>query len=324
VTSTRDAETIVQQTAESRERTDIYETVSCNLCGSAEHRVVYPAAERTIEDLTREFRSSGDEPLRDQLVACARCGLQFVNPRLRPELILEGYREGADETFVSQTAARERTFARALERIEALVQGRGRLLDIGTAGGSFIHVAARRGWEVAGCEPNKWLCEWGKKAYGLEIRPGTLFDYRYPDSTFDVVTVWDVLEHTADPLGFLEECHRILKPGGLIVVNYPDIGSWIARIMGRRWLFLISVHLYYFTRRTIADALRRTGFQVVRMRPHFQWLEVDYVLRRGEPVAGALARVANRVIGGLGVSRSQVPYWLGQTLVVARKNRTTA
>jgi SAM-dependent methyltransferase len=185
-------------------------------------------------------------------------------------------------------------------------------------------VAARRGWEVAGCEPNRWLCEWGKKTYDLEIQPGTLFDHRYPDCAFDVVTVWDVLEHTADPLGFLAECHRILKPGGLIVVNYPDIGSWIARVMGRRWLFLISVHLYYFTRRTITEALRRACFEVVRMRPHFQWLEVDYVLRRGEPVAGVFARAAKRVIAGLGLSRSQVPYWLGQTLVVARKNRTAA
>jgi SAM-dependent methyltransferase len=309
----------VRQNIASQELTSVYETVACNLCESTDYQIVYPATERPIHDLTAEFRSSGDEPLKDRLVACARCGLQFVSPRLRPELILDGYREGADEMFVSQTAARERTFTRALERIETLAPNRGRLLDIGTAAGAFIHVAAGRGWEVAGCEPNKWLCEWGKKTYGLDIQAGTLFDHRYPDRTFDVVTVWDVLEHTADPLGFLKECHRILKPGGFIIVNYPDIGSWIARVLGRRWLFLISVHLYYFTRRTVGEALRHTGFQVVRMRPHFQWLELEYVLRRGEPLAGSVARAVSRLVSGLGLSRSQVPYWLGQTLVVARK-----
>jgi 2-polyprenyl-3-methyl-5-hydroxy-6-metoxy-1,4-benzoquinol methylase len=306
-----------------QELTSVYETVACNLCGSTDYHVVYPAAERSIANLTTEFRSSGDEPLKDRLVSCASCRLQFVSPRLRPDLILDGYREGADEMFVSQTVARERTFARALKRIETFAPKRGSLLDIGTAGGSFLHVAAGRGWEVAGCEPNRWLCEWGKKAYGLDIQPGTLFDHRYPDRAFDVVTVWDVLEHTADPLGFLKECHRILKPGGLIVVNYPDIGSWIARIMGRRWLFLISVHLYYFTRQTIREALARTGFQVVQMRPHVQWLEIDYVLRRGEPIAGGLARGVNRLVSGVGLSRAQVPYWLGQTLVVARNGTHT-
>ena len=309
----------MRQNIASQEPASVYETVACNLCGSPDYRIVYPATERSIGNLRTEFRSSGDEPLKDRLVACAKCGLQFVSPRLRPELILDGYREGTDEMFVSQTVARERTFDRALKRIEILAPNKGRLFDIGTAGGSFLHVAATRGWDVAGCEPNKWLCEWGKKAYGLDIQPGTLFDHRYPDRAFDVVTVWDVLEHTADPLGFLKECHRILKPGGLIVVNYPDIGSWIARMMGRRWLFLISVHLYYFTRRTIRESLTRSGFQVLQMRPHIQWLEMDYVLRRGEPIAGGLARGVNRLVSGVGLSRAQVPYWLGQTLVVARK-----
>ena len=114
-----------------------------------------------------------------------------------------------------------------------------------------------------GCEPNKWLCEWGRKTYGLDIKPGTHFEQHYPDATFDVVTVWDVLEHAADPTAFLTECRRIMKPGGLLIVNYPDIDSWIAKRMGRRWPMLISVHLYFFTPKTLTDILRRTGFDVV-------------------------------------------------------------
>lgn len=299
--------------------TSLYETVPCNLCGGTSYRTIYPATERPVTNLTAEFRSSGDEPLKDQLVACRTCGLQFVNPRLRTDLILDGYREGADERFVSQAAARERTFARALKLIETHAPARGRLFDIGTAAGSFLHVAAERGWKVSGCEPNRWLCEWGRRTYGLDIRPGTLFDHRYPERAFDVVTVWDVLEHTSDPMAFLRECHRLLVPRGLIVVNYPDIGSWIARLMGRRWLFLISVHLYYFTRRTAGEALNRAGFEVVQMRPHIQRLELDYVLKRAEPLAGPLARGAGDVMSSLGLSHWQVPYWLGQTLVIARK-----
>jgi SAM-dependent methyltransferase len=132
------------------------------------------------------------------------------------------------------------------------------------------------------------------------------------------VTVWDVLEHDSNPLALLRECRRILKPGGLIVVNCPDIGSWIARLMGRRWLMLVSTHLYYFTRQTLGELLRRAEFDVLKVRPHVQWLEMDYVLRRAEPVAGGVARFFNRVASTLGLSRWHVPYWLGQTLVVAR------
>ena len=306
-----------------RDPVAIYETVPCNLCNSTEYRIVYPAVERSTIDVVDEFRSSGDEPLRDRLVACTSCGLQFVSPRLHRDVILAGYREGSDEMFVSQAAARERTFDRALDLIEKLRPERGRLLDVGTAGGSFIHVAAARGWEVAGCEPNRWLCEWGRKTYGLDIRSGTLLDQHYPDHSFDVLTLWDVLEHDSDPLALLRESCRVLGPGGLIIVNCPDMGSWIARVMGRRWPMLLSTHLYYFTRRTLQVLLQRAGFDVVQIRPHFQWLELDYVLRRAEPVAGGVTRVLRRAATGLALSRWHVPYWLGQTLVVARKAGAT-
>ncbi len=303
-----------------QDRKNPYESVPCNICGSSAFRVVTPAAERPIGDFVAVFRSSTDEALKDQLVACESCGLQFVNPRLRSDLILEGYSEGSDEIFVSQAKARERTFDKALNLIEGLAPGRGHLLDIGTAAGSFLHVAAGRGWTVSGCEPNKWLCEWGQKHYGLDIRPGTHFDQHYPDQAFDVVTVWDVLEHVDDPKAFLLECQRVLKPGGLLVVNYPDIGSWMASAMGRKWPMLLTAHLYYFTRDTLAKLLAATGFDVVEMRPYYQWLELGYILKRGEAVVGPLARLGRSVASGLGIAQRQVPYWIGQTLAIARKN----
>ena len=272
-----------------------YETVPCNLCNSTEFRIVYPAVERSSTDLAVEFRSSCDEPLRDQLVACSSCGLQFVSPRLHPDLILAGYREGSDEMFVSQAEARERTFERALALIEKLAPKRGRLLDVGTAAGSFIHVAAGRGWEVAGCEPNHWLCDWGHKTYGLDIQPGTLFDQRYPDEAFDVVTVWDVLEHDSNPLALLRECRRILKRGGLIVVNCPDIGSWIARLMGRRWLMLVSTHLYYFTRGTLTALLSKAGFVPVRVATYGKTRKRSRLLRRAYDGCRDVLRLGNKL-----------------------------
>ena len=301
--------------------TGLYESVPCNLCGGTDLETVRPARERSEAELEVRFKSSSDEALHDPLVACRSCGLQFVNPRLRADVVLGGYRDGTDETFVSQAPARERTFAKALNMIERLAPQRGHMLDVGTAAGSFLHVAKERGWTVSGCEPNTWLGAWGKRTYGIDIQPGTLFDQHYADRMFDVVTVWDVLEHTHDPQGFLGECQRVLKPGGLLIVNVPDIGSWLARRMGRHWLMLLSTHLYYFTRQTLGQMLQRVGFQVVRMKPHIQWLELGYVIRRGEPVAGPVARLAGKLTSGVGAAGLHVPYWIGQTLVIARKDK---
>jgi 2-polyprenyl-3-methyl-5-hydroxy-6-metoxy-1,4-benzoquinol methylase len=302
-------------------RDEILEHVSCAVCGSGGHDVVFEARyenERDL-DLIQKFRASGDELLIDRLVRCRDCGLQYISPRLRSDLILASYAEGEDPVYVSQMQARERTFAACLARIERVVGRPGTLLDIGTAAGGFLAAANARGWKAEGCEPNLWLAAWGARHYGVRIRPGNVFEQPYEPASFDVVTLWDVIEHTTNPREMIEHCRTLLKPGGILVVNYPDIGSWIARALGRRWLFLTSVHLHYFDRRTMARLLQSTGFDVTLVRPHVQRLELDYLLSRAAVLSQTAAGLARRVVASFGVGRKQVPYWLGQTFVAARR-----
>ena len=303
------------------------ENVPCNICGSIESYILQ-AAQYDIHspgetDYMRTFSSSSDERLNHRLVACVRCGLQYVSPRLRADRVLKGYTAGSDEQFVSQARGREITFGKCLDAIERVwEQPPGRLLDIGTGGGSFPYIASQRGWKAEGCEPNRWLCEWARENYRLLIRPGTVFDQHYPPKSYDLVTLWDVLEHTPDPKAEVREAHRLLNDEGLLVINYPDIGSWVARLMGRSWVFLLDVHLYYFTRATIRKLLEDAGFEIIRIRPHFQRLALGYILRRAMPYAGVPARAAERLFRILGIAEWQAPYWMGQTLVIARKRPT--
>jgi 2-polyprenyl-3-methyl-5-hydroxy-6-metoxy-1,4-benzoquinol methylase len=299
----------------------LLESVTCNLCGANDYEVVYIPQYGLAkpEEILNTFRSSGDEKLLDQLVRCKRCGLQYLNPRLRSDVVIEGYSSGSDETFVSQIAGRERTFAKSLRLIERYKPDRGHLLDIGTAGGSFMAVAKKAGWIVEGCEPNRWMCDWANKHYGLNIVPGTVFDMNLQSQSFDIVSLWDVLEHTPDPKATLKESHRILKQSGLLVVNYPDINSSISRLMGRRWVFLLSVHLYYFTTQTLTKMLGELGFRVVNIRRHWQTLELGYILFRMEAYLRPIARALGWVVKKLGLAQLQIPYWMGQMLVIAEK-----
>ncbi len=299
----------------------LLETVICNLCGEDDYDVVHPPKYELArpEEILNTFRSSGDEKLLDQLVRCNNCGFQYLNPRLRSDVVIEGYSQGSDEMFISQAAGRERTFAKSLKLIERHKPTKGRLLDVGTAGGSFLAVAKRAGWEVAGCEPNRWLANWGNDKYGLDIQPGTIFDMQLEDASFDVVTLWDVLEHTPDPSKVLLECQRVLKPGGLLVVNYPDVDSLIGRLMGRRWVFLLSIHLYYFTVDTIRQMLSQTGFKLVKRRRHWQSLELGYILFRMQAYIAGLAKLGGKIVKGLRLEHLQIPYWMGQVLVLAEK-----
>lgn len=297
------------------------EEVPCDLCGSADANVLRPAANvsRDSQDLVRIFRASSDVPLVDRLVQCSRCALVYVSPRVAADTIVDSYSAGDDPAFVTQATARERTFDRSLARIEALTGAPGAVFDVGTAGGSFLAAARARGWQVDGCEPNAWLANWGRQHYGIDIRTGPLTAQDLPDAAYDVVTLWDVVEHLPSPSAILERARRMVKPGGLLVLTYPDIGSPSARTLGRFWPFLSSVHLYYFSRTTIARLLEKHGFEVIASRPHTQRLELGYVLHRAGDILGAPLRWLSRMTSRAGIGQAQVPYRLGQTFVAARR-----
>lgn len=296
------------------------EQVNCEICGSDEYTVIYEGKHENLseEELVQKYRSSGDEVLMGQVVRCNGCRLIYVSPRLKSNLLLKSYSEGVDEKFVSQTRAREKTFGKSLTFVERYTET-GKILDIGTANGSFLKVAKDRGWEVNGCEPNKWLCEWGKKHYDIRIDEGDLLQQKYEENSFDCVTLWDVLEHTPNPKEVLMEANRLLKQYGILVVNYPDIRSLISDIMRSKWVFLLSVHLFYFDKYTIDHLLDDCGFTIIRTKPHFQTLELGYLVFRMRKYNETLYKIGNFVCKTLRINGWQIPYWLGQTLVIAGK-----
>ena len=297
------------------------------MCGSDAFEVVVPSRRDPSRpvDLETVFRSSGDEPLQDQMVRCASCGLHYVRPRLRWELILEGYRGGTDENFVSQIAFRERTFRKSLDKLERMARPAGkRVLDVGAAGGSFLAAARERGYEPHGCEPSTWMCRFAREHYGLDLFPGTLFDMPLKPGTVDLLTLWDVIEHTPDPRAVLRRAHELLTPNGVLAMSYPDYGSLAARLLGSRWPFLLTVHLYYFIPATMTALLRRTGFEPLGYKPHLQTLELGYVAQRAAPYLGPLAGAVTGPLRVLGLQRLPFQYWVGQTMVVARKASSPA
>jgi SAM-dependent methyltransferase len=303
------------------------ESPPCAVCGSDAYEVVIRSRRdaSTPVDLQTVFRSSGDEPLQDQMVRCTSCGLHYVRPRLKWELILEGYKGGTDENFVSQIAFRERTFRKCLDKIERMARPAGkRVLDVGAAGGSFLAAARERGYEPHGCEPSTWMCQFAKEHYGLDLFPGTLFEMPRQPGSVDLLTLFDVIEHTPDPQAVLRRAHELLASDGVLAMSYPDYGSLAARFLGSRWPFLLTVHLYYFTRATMTALLRRTGFEPIGYKPHLQTLELGYVGQRAAPYLGPLAGAVTGPLRVLGLRRLPFQYWVGQTMVVARKSAPKA
>lgn len=310
---------------ETRTIRDCQHHVVCNLCGADDCGVVYPARYSPDDDapaMLERFKRCGGDVLLDRVVRCARCGLVYINPRFRDDVLLQEYTDGSirgyKEQFVSQNAGREKAFQKSMRRINAIAPQRGILLDVGAADGTFMAVARGQGWDVRGCEPNTWFCQWGEEQYGLRIDRGTLFEQQYPAASFDVITLWDVIEHVSDPKRLLMKCRDLIKPHGVLVCTYPDIGSWIARLMGRRWVFLMSVHLYYFTRATIGLLLGQCGFAVEHCSPHFQILQAGYIAFRMQTHSALLHRFCSACLALTNSRDRMLPYWVGINCVIAR------
>jgi SAM-dependent methyltransferase len=302
---------------------ELFRTVPCPLCGSHEfdtrRAAQYPPSVDP-EELKQIFHASSDHVLLDQVVQCRACSLVYVNPQIRPDLILSGYAEAEDPLFVAQNDARilafEKTLRTILRRQGLSGQGK-RMLDVGCASGACLVAARQLGFDVVGVEPSVWMAAFGRRTFGLDIRDGILEPGMFPPASFDVVTLWDVLEHIPRPHETLLLIRSLLKPGGLLVVNYPDIASIVARLLGRRWPFWLSVHLLYYTPKTIAAQLERAGFSPLWRAPFWMILPLGYVARRAAPYS-ALLKGLPVVADALRLSRLPIRYNMGQTLVVSR------
>mgnify|MGYP001559767924 FL=1 len=202
---------------------------------------------------------------------CARCGFQFVYPPPpdTASIYSEDYFRGARHGFGyvnydEDKVAMQAFFEAVLKAMERLLPARGQLLDVGAATGFFLKLARGRGWVVAGLEISGYASRLAQRS-GLPVTQGTLQSAGYPSNSFDAVVLLDVIEHLSDPAALVDQCRRILRPGGLLVINTPDTSSLWARIYKSRWhAFCPPEHLSYFSPSNHGRILDRRGFKIER------------------------------------------------------------
>lgn len=287
--------------------------LACPVCDSKSVELYLDGDEQDLD--SSEIGSSRVRISPGRILRCRGCRFGFRQVRSSPEKLRDLYRQMDTGTYVAELEGRKRTARRHLEIVQRDAQV-GRILDVGCASGLFLRQALDAGWDVTGIEPSEILYAEALRA----LTPhGTVICATLEDANlepgFDAITLWDVLEHVPDPSLFLKICRGLLREGGCLFLNVPDLDSLVARVLGRRWPLLLPEHLNYFNKSSLRRCAQRAGLRPVRFGRRRAFFSTKYVAYRVAQHEIPGSQVLKRAADGFG-GRWLIPVSLGELFAV--------
>jgi 2-polyprenyl-3-methyl-5-hydroxy-6-metoxy-1,4-benzoquinol methylase len=167
---------------------------------------------------------------------------------------------------------KRRAIKNKLRLIEQHQPVKGKILDIGAGTGDFLLEAKNKNWETVGVEPNE-------KAKSIAIKKGVLFAdtiEKLESNSFDVITLWHVLEHVPDVVHQVAELKRLLKPSGTLIIAVPNFKSFDAKYYKTFWAaYDVPRHLWHFSKTAIEKLFDKQNMNLVAVKP--MWFDSYYV-----------------------------------------------
>ena len=244
-----------------------YEFVNCPLCNKNNYEIIIHSLKKKKErkKYFEDIFNSSSSVFSDQVVKCKKCKFIYLNPRIKQKIIDKGYSFSQDRKFISQNKNRIKTFKNTLNIINNQIDiSNKKILDIGSGGGAFLKACKDRNIEAEGIEPNKWLVNYSKKKYDIKISTKNFYKVR---KSYDVVSLFDVLEHIPDINFTIQKIFKLVKKNGYLIINVPDHSSLARKILRKNWPFYLTVHLHYFDKKSLCKLLKKK-FNLVYSKPY--------------------------------------------------------
>jgi 2-polyprenyl-3-methyl-5-hydroxy-6-metoxy-1,4-benzoquinol methylase len=245
------------------------------------------------------------------IVECDICGFRYTNPRPEAES-LGKYYESEDYVSHSNTSkgfvnwlyqkVRKSTLKRKLRLISSFTSKGSSLLDVGCGTGEFLNVCKRAGWNVIGVEPSEEARKQGQQNFGLEVKNESSLKQLEKES-FDVITLWHVLEHVPLLKERVLELKQLLKPNGTLLVAVPNCSSRDALHYKQFWAaYDLPRHLYHFRPRDIEMLFGDQSMRVVETLP--MMYDAYYVSMLSEKYKSGAPSLLNALWNGWKSNRS--------------------
>jgi SAM-dependent methyltransferase len=286
------------------------------------------------------------------VVRCRQCGLVYISPiEDARALIFEGPVLSASASGAATSAdlallvgsweapilaakaaewpALQRNAAAALARLEQHLPAahpraaQRKLLDFGCGGGFVLRVAQERGWAPSGLEPLAGHAIYARAQGAGPVITDTLHPTTFPPASFDAITAFQVVEHLPDPAGVVAQLARLLKPGGLLLIEVPNIDTWSVRLLRRYHRHFAPDHLNFFSAHTLRLLLEQQGLRVVEHFSPARRMTIRHLIEDwgSHYVPPQVIRAAARTLNRLGLWHLVIKLNLGDIVtVVARRS----
>lgn len=238
-----------------KKRMEYNQNIHCEVCGNRD---------------TQKFSLKFDRP--DFKVAeCSDCGFVFIPQFYREQIPYENYRD--EEVLQSvrngNNYIKIRRHKLRLKLIKKYVKP-GNLYDVGVGWGHFLYTAKLMGYDASGVEMSELMHHYSTTDLCLPVVHDNFFNLSLTESNWDVVTMWDVLEHIQEPGKAVEKVHKMLKPGGYFVFQVPQIDSKVAKRQKQQWSMMSIEHINYFSKNSVKTLLKAKGFEVVKFKSSYE------------------------------------------------------
>lgn len=258
---------------------------SCTRCGGHYLYEVYASSDGSEYDAldSNVYKcSSMAHANKPQVAKCLKCGLVQVPHTRHPANLEALYGDVVDTEYVNNLAVKEKTFSYAFKKLAPYLPSPGSLLEIGSYCGLFLKQAKQSGWKCTGIEPSQWAAQ-----YCLGQDPQlTIVNSSFEkakdslNTRFDVIVSWDVIEHVEDPAKFIKDGASLLNQDGVFAFSTIDIDSWFPRLMGKRWPWIMEMHLYYFTPQVLKEMLQESGLTLIHVDKYRHYASMRYIFKK--------------------------------------------
>lgn len=234
------------------------------------------------------------------------------------------YKTGVYRAYFEMEHLKKRTAEQRLRLIRQYGKSFGRLLDVGCSVGFFIEVAQDSGFDVQGVELSSQAIAIAKDSVRDKISQADANEHiRKCGAIYDVVTAYDIIEHTQNPKAFLSDLYNSLAPGGVAAIAAPDTDHFLRYFMGRNWSMLQPMqHNFLLSKRSIKSMLMEAGFEDIVVLPAKKTLTLNYLfgqLSQTNPVIARLYSYAAKIIPSW-IGDAPVDINIGEFFAIGRKS----